>query len=290
MAALLAITASFFYALGMVVARIGLRHMDTFSGGLISMGCSLAGALLLFFIFLPIHAITITTVVCFALAGIIGPCLGRLLLYLGINRVGSSIAAPLYSIKPLFSAMAAVAILGERISLGIGAGTLIMVIGVAIISSEEAGGEGEKKWSRKDLVFPLMAGAAYGLSHVFRKIGLNINNEPILGLAIQNIAAVSFPLIYVSLRKETDRGSWKDKRGWSLFGLAGILSVGGQICLFYALSIGEVVIVSPLSAISPLFVLLLAAIFLRKLEAVTWKILWGAILIVIGTAFLTLLP
>ena len=290
MAALLAISASFFYALGMVVARIGLRSIDTFSGGLISMGFSLAGALLLFFLFWPIHAIAVKTVVCFALAGIIGPCLGRLLLYLGIHRVGSSIAAPLYSIKPLFSAMAAVAILGERINLGIGAGTLIMVIGVAIISSEEAGGEGEKKWSRKDLVFPVMAGAAYGLSHVFRKIGLNINNEPILGLAIQNLAAVSFPLIYVSLRKETDRGSWKDKRGWFFFGLAGILSVGGQICLFYALSMGEVVIVSPLSAISPLFVLFLAVIFLRKLEVVTWKIVWGAVSIVIGTVLLTVLP
>ncbi len=156
--------------------------------------------------------------------------------------------------------------------------------------SEKSGGEGEKKWSKKDLIFPVMAGAAYGLSHVFRKIGLNTNNEPILGLAIQNLAAVSFPLLFVFLRKGRGRGAWNNKRGWVIFALAGLLSIGGQTCLFYALSMGEVVVVSPLSAISPLFVLLIAVIFLGKLEVVTWKIILGAISIVIATVLLALLP
>ncbi|MBU2497264.1 MAG: DMT family transporter [Proteobacteria bacterium] len=291
MASLLALTSSLFYALGMVVARIGLRDMDTFSGGLISMGFSLIGALVLFLFYLPIHEIAAQAIVCFVVAGISGPCIGRLLLYFGINRLGSSIAASLYATQPLFSAIAAVALLGERITPGIGAGTLIIVVGLAIISSEESGGGAEKKWSRRDLIFPIMAGAAYGLSHVFRKIGLNINDEPVLGTVIQAIAAFSFPILFVFLRKKkADGAAWKSTRGWMIFGLAGILSVMGQICLFYALSLGEVVIVSPLSATSQFFVLIMAAVFLRKSEIITWKIVLGSILIAGAAILLGLMP
>ena len=71
--------------------------------------------------------------------------------------------------------------------------------------------------------------------------------------------------------------------------LAGILSVMGQVCLFYALSLGEVVIVSPLSSTSQFFVLFLAAVFLRKSEVITGKIVLGTILIAGATVFLALL-
>ncbi|MCJ7596942.1 MAG: EamA family transporter, partial [Desulfobacterales bacterium] len=142
-----------------------------------------------------------------------------------------------------------------------------------------------------DLIFPIMAGAAYGLSHVFRKIGLNINNEPVLGTTIQAMAAFSFPILFAFLRKKrSDAAAWKSARGWMIFGLAGLLSVIGQVCLFYALSLGEVVIVSPLSATSQFFVLILAAVFLRKSEIITWKIVLGAILIAGAAILLGLIP
>jgi drug/metabolite transporter (DMT)-like permease len=50
-----------------------------------------------------------------------------------------------------------------------------------------------------------------------------------------------------------------------------------------------VILVSPLSSLGPFFVLLLVGIFLRRVERVTWKIVIGSVLIVGGTAVLTLL-
>jgi uncharacterized membrane protein len=60
--------------------------------------------------------------------------------------------------------------------------------------------------------------------------------------------------------------------------------------IYIALDLGHVIIVSPLSSATPIFVLLLGAIFLKQLEKVTWKIILGTIFIVSATIVLTLAP
>jgi uncharacterized membrane protein len=80
------------------------------------------------------------------------------------------------------------------------------------------------------------------------------------------------------------------RKAWIVFGLSGIFSVLGQLAMFHALNAGSVVIVSPLSAISPLFIIVIAGIFLRKVERVTWRITLGAVLIVGGTFLLSFFP
>ena len=290
MAAVLAIIAAFLYSLSIIMAQIGLKDTDTFSGALISMIFSFIGSLFLFIYYVPISSFANWALIYFFIAGLSGPCIGRFLLYIGINRVGSSIASTLYSIKPLFSAIAAVLILSENLTTGIGAATVLMVAGLAIISFEESGKRIEGPLLKKDLVFPIMAGAAYGLSHVFRKIGLNINHDPILGVVIQNVAALSFSLTLAILKKSHQQVTLNHRKAWIVFGLGGIFSVSGQLATFYALNIGSVIIVSPLSSISPLFVIVIAGIFLRKVERVTWKIVLGAVLIIGGMVILSLFP
>ena len=290
MAPAFALISAFLYSVSMVTARIGLKNMDTFSGAFISMGFSSIGSLILFIFFVPISRFTGWGLLYFIIADLSGPCIGRLLLFVGINRLGSSTASTLYSIKPLFSAIAAVLILGESLTPGIAVATLIMVAGLAIISSKESGSRFQRSWSKKDLIFPVAAGAAYGFAHVFRKIGLNINHDPLMGVVVQNVAALSFSLTPALFRKNRHQVVWKNQTAWIAFGLSGIFSVLGQLSLFQALEIGSVIIVSPLSAISPLFVIVMAGIFLKQLERVTWKITVGAIFIVIGTVLLALFP
>lgn len=289
MAALLAIVSSFAYALTMVIARVGLRKSDSFSGSLVSVCFSLAGALVAFAVFMPIHSISIRSIVFFAAAGISGPCVGRLLLYAGINRVGSAVASSVYSVKPLFAALAAVLLLGEKITAPIGIGTLMIVVGLVIISSTKGNGQTTTSLSKKDLIFPLLAGASYGLAQVLRKLGLLVNAEPVLGLLIQNFAAISFTLAIANLQKGQKKvRAWSSLRGWAIFGSAGICSAIGQLCVFAALNIGDVVIVVPLTTISPLFVLLMAALFLRDIERITWKIGLGTCCILAAAILLAL--
>jgi len=290
MVSALAISSAFFYGLSMIFTRIGLRSSNVLSGLLISLISSLIASLVIYFYCVTPHYFDILSLLYFTLAGIIGPCVGRVLLYIGINRVGSSIASQLHATKTLFSAITAVIILGERLTLSIVLGTIIMFIGIVIVSSENPGGQIKNKWSRKDLIFPIIAGACFGLAHVIRKIGLNVIQEPIIGVLVQNAAALSlFPLI-VFVQKSQERLIWNDKRSWTIFSLSGISSVIGQLCLFYALDFGQVVIVSPLASTSPFFVILLAAVFLRNIERITWKIVLGAILIIVASTVLTFIP
>ena len=290
MAATLAIAAAFLYGLAMITAQIGLKDTDTFSGALISMIFSVIGSLFLFIFYVPISHFANWGLIYFIIAGLSGPCMGRFLLFIGINRVGSSIASTLYSIMPLFSAIAAVLILGEQLTTGIAAATVVMVGGLAIVSFEESGKRIESSWSKKNLIFPIMAGAAFGLAHVFRKIGLNINHAPLMGVVVQNVTALSFSMIFALLKKNHQQVTVNYPKAWVVFGLSGIFSVLGQLAMFHALNIGSVIIVSPLSAISPLFVIVFAGIFLRKVERVTWKIVLGAVLIIGGTFMLSFFP
>jgi uncharacterized membrane protein len=290
MAATLAIMAALLYGLAMIMAQIGLKDTDTFSGALISMIFSFIGSLFLFIYYVPISHFANWALIYFIIAGLSGPCIGRFLLFIGINRIGSTIASTLFSIKPLFSAIAAVSILGERLTAGIAAATVIMVGGLAIVSFEESGKKIESSWSKKDLIFPIMAGAAFGLAHVFRKIGLNINHEPLMGIVVQNVTALSFSLTLVFFKKNHQQVSVNNCKAWTVFGLSGIFSVLGQLAVFHALNIGSVIIVSPLSATSPLFVIVIAGIFIRKVERVTWKIILGAVLIIGGTVILSFFP
>jgi len=290
MASALAIIAAFLYGASMILARIGMKETDTFSGAVISMIFSLLGSLLPFIFFVPFRHFASWALIYFIMAGLSGPCFGRFMLFIGINRLGSSVASTLYSIKPLFSALAAVLILGENLTIGIALATAIMVAGLAIVSSKQSSKPTESSWSKKDLIFPILAGAAYGLSQVFRKIGLNIIDEPLMGVVVLNVAAVSFSLTLAFFRRNHQQLTFNQRKAWVIFGLSGIFSVSGQLTVFYALSIGSVVIVSPLSSISPLFVILMAFIFLKGSERVTWKVILGAVLIVGGTILLALFP
>jgi uncharacterized membrane protein len=59
-------------------------------------------------------------------------------------------------------------------------------------------------------------------------------------------------------------------------------------CIYYALDLGKVSVVIPISSTGPFFSLILAAMFLRDVEKVTLKIVISAAMIVCGVVLLTL--
>lgn len=289
MVVFLAISGAFFIALSSTVVRIGLRNSNVISAGLMSMLSCLAVTAIISLFTIPLELFAARGVWCFIAAGFIGAFLARWLFFIGIDRVGASIASPLNETKPLYATIGALVLLGEQLTLSIASGTLLIIAGATTISAEESGGHIEKQWSKKDLIYPLLAGPCFGVAQVLRKMGLNIIPEPILGLTVQNAVSVVLYLLVALAQRNRQRVTVNDKRSWLIFGLAGFLIALSQLCIFSALKSGEVILVSPLSSLGPFFVLLLVGIFLRKVERVTWKIVMGSVLIVGGTAVLTLL-
>jgi len=247
----------------------------------------LVASVIISLILIPFDRFATRAVLYFIGVGLMGPFAGRYLFFVGVNRVGASIASPLSQTKPLYAAIAAVLILGETLTLSIILGTLLMIGGAAVISSEESGGKIEKEWSKKELGFPILAAACFGVAHILRKMGLNITPEPLVGLTVQNAAALAFFPLLVMAQGSRQSIVLRDKRAWLIFSLAGLFFTICQFCLFSALSLGQVIIVTPLTSLSPFFVLLLVGIFLKRQERVTWKLVLGTIFIVGGTLVLT---
>jgi drug/metabolite transporter (DMT)-like permease len=71
------------------------------------------------------------------------------------------------------------------------------------------------------------------------------------------------------------------------FVMAGVFETLGILLVIVALSVGPVVIVSPIVATSPLWILVGTGLFLRGIEKLTPRIVIGAMGVVAGTIALT---
>jgi DME family drug/metabolite transporter len=74
-----------------------------------------------------------------------------------------------------------------------------------------------------------------------------------------------------------------DRRAMLPFVIAGALETLGILLGIVALSIGQVVVVSPIIATSPLWIVLGSWLFLRDIERLTLRTLFGAVCVVAGT-------
>jgi drug/metabolite transporter, DME family len=289
MSAFFAIASAFLYALTNVLVKRGLSQTDPSSATIISLLGSFFSAFIFFLFYASIDNLFTRAFYFFLAAGIIGPFFGRLLLFKGIDRVGAAISTTLFADRTLFAVLGAMLLLGERLTPVIGLGIALMLAGTIIVSFEREGGQIKKDWSKIDLLFPIAAGACYGASQFLRKMGLNITPDPAIGVMVQNIGAVLLLPLFSLPRKRLSGSLFSKKTSvWTLFLGIGFLQALAQWCFFKALDVGSVVVVSPLSALNTFFVLILTALFLKKIERVTPKIVLGAVLMVAASIIITL--
>jgi uncharacterized membrane protein len=138
------------------------------------------------------------------------------------------------------------------------------------------------EWRKWDVIYPLVGAMAFGASAIMRKAGLDFVNVPLLAAAVTAGSAAIFSLILVQYQgakvafKLTRRSAT-----WLL--TAGAFNTAAMLSVFYALSYGKVVIVEPLVSSNPVLTLLLTSIFLRDVEALSLRVIIGALLTVAGT-------
>src|SRR5438093_11059224 len=101
----------------------------------------------------------------FALAGLIGTVGGRLLRFISIETVGASISAAPTNLRPLVSSGLAILLLGERVTLPVSLGTLVIVAGTTLLS---VGGR-HAVVRPIHLVLPLTSATCFGVVAVLRK-------------------------------------------------------------------------------------------------------------------------
>lgn len=217
----------------------------------------------------------------FLIAGFLAPGLARLLYFKGMKTVGISANSSIFSTYPLYTSIIAVTVLREVLTTENWVGLACIILGVIFIGKSSDKNSLTKQTSIKGLIIPVLGSLTVAISQIIRKEGLNIYNQPLLGVAIGYTTSLLFYLI-VLLQSNPDNASKFSKKDLKLFWKSGVGIATGWLLSFLALSQEMVSIIVPLLQTELLFILLFSYIFLRKIEKFSLTLVASAFLIIAG--------
>jgi len=127
-----------------------------------------------------------------------------------------------------------------------------------------------------------IASACFGVAPIFAKKGLMSGLHPFYGVLIANGTALVIMIVLALFSRQV--WQWKAIKKYGLYTsiLAGLCNSVAIISFYWAMSIGKVALVVPVTCIYPLFTMLVAYFFMREGEAFDRYTVIGTFLIVIG--------
>jgi len=277
----IALSSALCSAVSTALIQRGLRGSNFYAGFWINIAVGVIGLWSAVLLLVPYEEYSWRAVPYFVFSGVVGTAGGRLFRVVAIHKVGASVAAAINNLAPLIASGLAILLLGERVTLPIVTGTLIIVAGAVLLSLS-----GRQVGFRvRHLAYPLLAASCFGVVAVVRKLGLH-QAGPLFDSAINITAAMVASTAFVVT--SGNRGALRcDRRSLLYFIGGGIAENGGVFLVLLALGFGDVSVVIPLAATAPLFVLLLAYLFPSAAEKLSWRVVGGAVLIVLGVVLLS---
>ena len=288
MAIALALLSSLLISFTTIIMKKGIARTNPTSAMLV---VTVVGSLIFLAVSLPVvkfDYLKSKAFLIFILAGIFSPALVRWLYFISLDRLGTSVSASIISTGPAFTAVIAIVFLKEKLTLSISLGIALIIAGIIILEKNINTGNGLKVQRKKDLIFPLLSAIFLGLAIVFRKMGLNVLDEPIFGVTVGFLTSLVFYSMLCLVFKSMRNSISLNRNDLLFLCAAGVFLTFGWLTLFYALSFGDAIIVAPLSNLHPVMVVGLSYLFLKDIEKITPKMIVGIILVLIGvilTAF-----
>lgn len=281
--------ACFFGGVG-IAAKRGVQHNSIVTALVMSLP---VGALVMLMFALPDMPETMSAkgMGLFVAAGLIGEGVGRTSFIVAVQRLGPSTATPIQTAAyPVLALVGGVLLFSETVTpLRVG-GAFAIVAGIwALVGGEghSAGARGRTRTSRWVYLLPAVGGLSFAASDIVRKLGLVEIPFPAFGALVGNVTIVAVWALVVAFVPRV-RNLAKPGPGWQWFLLTGVLAGLGVLSVFRALGTGDVSVVGPIIMAQPLVVVVLSAFFLRDLERLTWKIVAGAVLTVLGVVLITI--
>lgn len=277
----LALGAAFLFGVSTVAAKRGLALVHAQTGSLVVIGT----VLILYIVSAPFWMRAgdwfSPGFWIFVLNGLMHPFLSMYLALEATARTGPTVAATLSATAPLFAAFTAIAFLGESMNLPIALGTIATVLGVMTLYW---GPRGTGTVLRVALLFATGAAIVRGLNHTIGKWGLETMPNPFMAAFVS--FTVSFCCALVVYRVRTGSMVVRIPRaGLGYFVLAGAMIALAVSCMYGGLTLGRVVVVSPIIAAYPLFTLI--TVLLLREERLSAKITAGVLLVVGGVALIS---
>jgi drug/metabolite transporter, DME family len=280
---IIAICSAIGWAGDSVLVRFGLRRSNIFAAMLVSYVVSVGCVWTYLVTTTPLDFLTSPAMIYYVISGCMQPLLARALYYEGITRIGVARAGPLRGVEPFFAALSAVIVLNERPGLFVFLGTTLIVASLWLISGQQGAGA---KWRWIDALFPVGAAFISAVSQTLRKQALAIIPDPFVAVAVVTSVSLILLLAFVFVTGRT--GQLRVGPGsLGFFVAAALVAVTAQVLNFIALARGELAAIIPLLNTTPLFTVLLSLLFLRGIETINARIIFGAALMVAGAALIT---
>ena len=282
-AEIVAIFSAMGWAIDSVLVRFGLRQSNIFAAMLMSYAVSITCVWCYLIATTSLEFITSPVMIYYVVSGCMQPIFARALFYEGITRIGVARAGPLRGIEPLFAATIGLIVFNERPGLQVYAGTILIVVSLWLISGKQ---EADKRWRYLDALFPIGAALISAVSQTLRKQALQIIPNPFIAVAMVTTVSLVLLLGFVFSTGRTQQLRMS-RSSFKFFLSAALVATTAQVANFIALGRGQMSVIIPLLNITPLFTVFFTAVFLRKVETVTLRIIGGAALMVGGVILIT---
>jgi len=209
----------------------------------------------------------------------------RLLAFTGVLKIGASRSSALQSISPLISATLAVTILKEPVTSLIIGGTFLVVCGVMLVSWKAERELPSFRWWH--LLLPVGAACLTGMNHPLRRHAFSLSDEPLFFSAFMGLVSLVGFFIYRTVSPSRQSLNWNRESLWPFF-WTGVFETFSILLIMTSLSLGRVVVVAPIASTYPVWALIGAKLFLRDVERITLKTMFGILSVAAGTVAILL--
>ena len=161
---MLALTSALCSAVATMLIQRGLRRGNFYAGFWINIAVGMIGLWSIVLLFVPRADYHWSAVPYFIFSGVVGTAAGRLFRVAAIEKVGAPVAAAILNLSPFISTGLAILLLGERVTLPILLGTLVIVLGTILLSLS-----GKYVGFRvRHLIYPFLSASCFGLVAIVR--------------------------------------------------------------------------------------------------------------------------
>ena len=293
----LALLAMCCFAANILVNRHAIEHMPIESGFLIVLAVNIAAGALGFGVEralgVPPAPFSWAGVGWFALAGLVGTYLSRRLLFDAVRTIGPARTSIFHSSAPVFSLVAAWALIGERLGGGELALMALVLCGLWISQSGGKAASDARPLAgdtlRRGLVLGLLVVAGFGVSNVVRGVGLREWNEPMLGTLVAALVATAIQLTTTrNWPRVIDGFRSGSARGYALYAVAGLLTTAGPVFVATSMLHMKIALAALVVHTTPLVIFPASYLLYRNRDVLSARVVGGSALVLAGITLLAL--
>ena len=227
----------------------------------------------------------------FVAAGVFATYLGRWFFYESVARFGPAKASVFQVSSPLFAALIAWLVLGERLSIwvALGMGYKPSATSQPVMAKDQTATGFLAPVLRSVFLLGLCSSAAYAVANVLRGVGIRSWPEPIAGaligaltgLAIQMVLTKDRSTLWSSLRAA-------NRSGVGFYALVGIANISGQMFTIASMRFIPVSVATLVSLCTPLLVFPVSYWLFKHQERLTLPVVMGSVLTLLGIALIVM--